>query len=306
MSDSALINYVRISPNKTKGRTHGIDTITIHCMAGDLTVERCGELFANPARNASSNYGIGSDGRIALYVNECDRSWCSSNPANDARAITIEVANNGGADTGWRVSEKAMESLILLLADICKRNGIPKLIWSTNKNDRINHNNGCNMTVHRDYAAKACPGEYLYSKHSYIADSVNALLTKKKGDFVGMNEAEKRFFVEVFLYIGLLDREGDPAGIEHWVSLINDDTKVIDLLNRVTKSSEYQTRTITVAYQRLLGRDPDKAGLDHWKSEMAKGKTAVDIYAAIKGSEEYKKKHPTIVDKNNHLGDITK
>lgn len=179
-TNSKLISYLRISPNKTSPRNHKIDTITIHCMAGNLTVERCGELFARTSRKASSNYGIGTDGRIALYVEEKDRSWCSSNKANDMRAVTIEVANDGGADTGWHVSDEAMASLINLVADICKRNDIKELKWSTNKSERVNHKNGCNMTVHRDFAAKACPGDYLYNKHGYIADEVNKLLGVNK------------------------------------------------------------------------------------------------------------------------------
>lgn len=176
MSNSALVTYTKISPNKTSPRNHIIDCITIHCMAGNLTVETCGNVFAKASRKASSNYGIGTDGRIAMYVEEKDRSWCSSNSANDHRAITIEVANDGGAETGWHVSDKAMDSLIKLCADICKRNNIKELKWSTNKSDRVNHKNGCNMTVHRDFAAKACPGAYLYEKHGYIAEEVNKLL----------------------------------------------------------------------------------------------------------------------------------
>ena len=176
MSNSTLATYTRISPNKTSPRNHKIDTITIHCMAGNLTVERCGEGFAKRTRMASSNYGIGSDGRIGLYVEEKDRSWCSSNKSNDMRAVTIEVANDGGASTGWHVSDAAMASLIALVTDICKRNGISKLVWSTNKNDRVNHRNGCNMTVHRDFKNKACPGDYLYGKHAYIAAEVNKRL----------------------------------------------------------------------------------------------------------------------------------
>lgn len=175
-TNSPLINYTKISPNKTSPRNHIIDTITIHCMAGNLTVETCGNLFASSARQASSNYGVGTDGRIAMYVEEKDRSWCSSNKANDHRAVTIEVANDGGTETGWHVSDKAMESLIKLVADICKRNNIKELKWSTNKSDRVNHLNGCNMTVHRDFAAKNCPGNYLYGKHGYIAEEVNKQL----------------------------------------------------------------------------------------------------------------------------------
>ena len=158
MSYSSLVDYVKISPNKTSPRDHAIDTITIHCMAGNLSIETCANVFAPTERQASSNYGVDSNGRIGCYVDEADRSWCSSNKANDMRAITIEVANDGGADTGWHVSGVAMSSLIKLVADVCKRNNISKLVWSDNKDDRINHRNGCNMTVHRDFKNKDCPG----------------------------------------------------------------------------------------------------------------------------------------------------
>nr|DAU47818.1 MAG TPA: N-acetylmuramoyl-L-alanine amidase [Caudoviricetes sp.] len=175
MSNSALICYTKLSPNHSGNRTHAIDTISIHCMAGNLSVESCGALFANSSRQASSNYGIGSDGRIALYVPEAYRSWCTSSRANDQRAITIEVANNGGAPD-WPVSDKAYQALLNLVEDICQRNSIKKLVWSTVKNNRVNHVGGCNMTVHRDYAAKACPGDYLYDRHGSIAAEINKRL----------------------------------------------------------------------------------------------------------------------------------
>ena len=155
MSDSKLVTYTLISPNCHHPRNHKIDTITIHHMAGNLSVEQCGKIFQNTKREASSNYGIGTDGRIGLYVHEEDRAWTSGSPANDHRAITFEVANDGGAPD-WHVSDKALESLINLLVDICKRNGIEKLVWSDNKDDRVHHRNGCNMTVHRDFQATAC------------------------------------------------------------------------------------------------------------------------------------------------------
>ena len=173
-TNSPLINYKKISPNKTSPRNHKIDTITIHCMAGDLSVETCGNVFAPTSRKASSNYGIGSDGRIALYVDEKDRSWCSSNADNDNRAITIEVANDGGAPD-WHISDKALASLIELITDICKRNNIKELKWEADKS-LIGQVNKQNMTVHRWFAAKACPGDYLYNKHSYIAEEVNKKL----------------------------------------------------------------------------------------------------------------------------------
>ena len=183
-TNSALATYVKISPNKSSPRNHAIDTITIHHMAGNLSVETCGNIFANPSRKASSNYGIGTDGRIALYVEEKDRAWTSGSSANDNRAITIEVANELCAPY-WTISAAAMNSLIELCADICKRNGIKQLIWSDNKNDRINHVNGCNMTVHRDFQKTACPGDFLYGCMFNIAVAVNAMLnTPSQSGFI--------------------------------------------------------------------------------------------------------------------------
>lgn len=173
-TNSSLVTYKKLSPNKNSPRNHKIDTITIHCMAGNLSIETCGNLFATSSKKASSNYGIGSDGRIALYVDEKDRSWCSSNAANDNRAITIEVANDGGAPD-WHISDKALNSLIALVTDICKRNNIKELKWNADKS-LIGQVNKQNMTVHRWFAAKACPGNYLYNKHSYIAEEVNKRL----------------------------------------------------------------------------------------------------------------------------------
>lgn len=174
MSNSPLVSYTKISPNKNSPRNHAIDTITIHCVVGQCSVETLGNIFAPTSREASSNYGIGYDGKIGMYVEEKDRSWCSSNAANDNRAITIEVASD--TSEPYAVNAKAYAALIDLVTDICKRNGIKKLVWSTNKNERVNHLNGCNMTVHRDYANKSCPGTYLYERHGDIAKQVNARL----------------------------------------------------------------------------------------------------------------------------------
>lgn len=156
---SPLATTTIISPNKNK-RNHKIDTITIHVMAGNLSAVSCGNYFANSSAKASSNYGVDSKGKIACYVPEEFRSWATSNASNDHRAITIEVANDGGADTGYHVTDTALNALVELITDVCKRNGIKKLVWSTNKSDRVNHKNGCNMTVHRDYAKKACVPTY--------------------------------------------------------------------------------------------------------------------------------------------------
>ncbi len=188
MGNSQLVIHTHISPNRTSPRTSTIDTITIHCMAGNLTVETCGNLFSRESVQASSNYGIGSDGRIAMYVEECDRSWASSNRANDHRAVTIEVANDGGAPD-WHVSDAALESLIKLCADICQRNNIKKLLWA-GEEELIGQINLQNMTVHRWFAAKACPGDYLYKLHSYIAEQVNALIEKTTGNYEGIHASE--------------------------------------------------------------------------------------------------------------------
>lgn len=175
MSNSPLVCYTKLSPNNSGKRNHVIDTISIHCMAGNASIEACGNLFADPDRNASSNYGVGTDGRIGLYVDEANRSWCTSSGSNDNRAVTIEVANDGDAKTGWHVSDTAYNALIDLLVDICRRNGIKKLLWKADKS-LIGHVDQQNMTVHRWFAAKACPGDYLYNLHGQIADDVNSRL----------------------------------------------------------------------------------------------------------------------------------
>lgn len=169
MSNSSLVSYVRISPHKNSPRKNVIDKITIHHMAGNMTVEKCGDLFQT--KKASSNYGIGTDGRVGMYVEEKDRSWCSSSSANDNRAITIEVANNSGAPN-WTVSDKAYATLIDLCVDICKRNGIEKLNWTGNSSG--------NLTVHQFFDATACPGPYLMGRMPQIAAEVNERLGSAK------------------------------------------------------------------------------------------------------------------------------
>lgn len=174
MGNSSLVNYTKISPNRTSPRNRTIDTITIHCVVGQCSVETLGAIFAPNSREASSNYGIGYDGRIGMYCEEKDRSWCTSSAANDNRAITIEVASD--TTDPYAVNSKAYAALLDLVTDICKRNEIKKIVWSESKSDRINHANGCNMTVHRDYANKSCPGNYLYNRQAEIAAEVNKRL----------------------------------------------------------------------------------------------------------------------------------
>ncbi len=177
MSNSSLVTYTKISPNRTSPRNHKIDTITIHCTAGNSSAQGILNLAHfvnyNSTAGASCNYAIGQDGSIGLGVEENDRSWCTSNRENDHRAITIEVSSSNVHP--YAVSDAAYKALIDLLVDICQRNGIPKLLWKGDKS-LIGHPEQQNMTVHRWFANKACPGEYLYSRHAQIAGEVNARL----------------------------------------------------------------------------------------------------------------------------------
>lgn len=182
MSNSSLVTYTKISPNRTHPRNHVIDTVTIHCYVGQVTAERgCnGSRFViyNPISGSSCNYVIGCDGSIGLCVPEEDRSWCSSSRSNDHRAITIEVASETAKP--YTVTDEAMEALIKLLVDICKRNPkIGTLKWRDNKS-LIGQVSMQNMTLHRWFANKDCPGDYLVSKHPYIADRVNAILKSQE------------------------------------------------------------------------------------------------------------------------------
>ena len=164
--NSSLVNYTRLSPNYNS-RDRKISKITIHHMAGNLTVETCGDIFSSSAREVSANYGIGSDGRVGLYVEEKNRSWASANRENDMMAVTIEVANDGGAPD-WHVNNIAIAKLIDLCVDICKRNGIEKLNYTGDSSG--------NVTRHNMFVPTNCPGPYLQSKFPYIVSEVNKRL----------------------------------------------------------------------------------------------------------------------------------
>lgn len=167
MANSSLVDYIKISPNSTNPRRGKIKKITIHHMAGNLSVEACGNVFSPASRQASANYGIGSDGRVGLYVEEKNRAWTSSSAENDNQAVTIEVANDvvGG---NWHVSDKALAKLIDLCVDICERNGIEKLVFTGDAKG--------NLTMHKYFANTTCPGAYLESKFPYISKEVNERL----------------------------------------------------------------------------------------------------------------------------------
>lgn len=168
-TNSSLVSYTQISPNRNSPRNQPISRITIHHMAGIMSVEQFGNLVANPARQMSSNYCIGNDGRIGLYCPEQDRSWCSSSPWNDNRAITIEVSNNVYGEP-WSISEAAYASLIKLCVDICKRNGIKKLEFTGDQNG--------SLTYHYMFNATGCPGTWIKNHTTEICNKVNAQLAE--------------------------------------------------------------------------------------------------------------------------------
>lgn len=174
MSNSPLVKYTKISPNKNVGRNHAIDTITIHCVVGHGTMQSIGDWFAKATTQASSNYLVDDNGNVAMYVEEKDRSWCTSSSSNDNRAVTIEVSSD--TTSPFKITDGALRGVIELCADICKRNNIKQLLWKGDKN-LIGQVSKQNMTVHRWFKNKSCPGDYLYDKHPEIVEKVNAILS---------------------------------------------------------------------------------------------------------------------------------
>lgn len=177
MSNSPLVSYTKISPNKTSPRNRAIDRITPHCVVGQCSVETLGSVFAPTSRQASSNYGIGVDGRVGMYAEEKDRSWCSSSAANDNRAVTIECASDTTAP--YAMNSKVYATLIDLCVDICKRNGKTKLIWFGDKDKTLAYTpkpDEMIITVHRWFANKSCPGDWLYSRLGNLAAEVTKRL----------------------------------------------------------------------------------------------------------------------------------
>ena len=230
MSNSSLVSVTKISPNKTSPRVYQINKITIHHMAGDFTVEQCLNGFANPDRYASANYVIGSDGRIGLCVEEKDRAWTSGNYDNDQQAITIEVANDK-LNPSWHVSDKALQSLLDLCVDICKRNKIKKLFYTGDVYG--------NLTVHNMFQATLCPGAYLQGKiqSHWIENIVNARLVGRIGDVNGDGKINAKDVTAIMKYLAV------GAMVDHVLADINGDGKVnakdvTALMKKLTKGGK--------------------------------------------------------------------
>lgn len=174
-----MISYTKLSPNNSGKRTMNIDRITPHCVVGQCSVETLGEIFSNTSRNASSNYGIGADGRVGLYVPENKRSWCSSSAANDQRAVTIECASD--TNEPYTMNDAVYKTLVKLCVDICKRNSKTVLLWLGDKEKTLAYSPESNemvLTVHRWFANKSCPGNWLYSRLGSLAATVTKELSR--------------------------------------------------------------------------------------------------------------------------------
>lgn len=181
-TNSSMVSYTRLSPNHSGQRTHSIDRITPHCVVGQLYAESICGCFTSPSRQASCNYGIGTDGKVSLCVEEKNRSWCSSSNANDQRAVTIECASD--KTEPYAMNSKVYDSLIKLCTDICRRNGKKKLLWLGDRNKTLNYTPKSDemvLTVHRWFANKSCPGDWLYARLGGLAAKVTAALSTGTG-----------------------------------------------------------------------------------------------------------------------------
>ncbi|MBQ8279703.1 MAG: N-acetylmuramoyl-L-alanine amidase [Roseburia sp.] len=208
MSNSPLVTYTRITKNRTSPRRHAIDTITIHCIVGQWTAKQGCDYFATTDRECSSNYVVGKDGSIGLCVEEKDRAWTSggdkkvngiSGSENDQRAITIEVASD--TKPPYKVTDAALNALIDLCEDICRRNNIKQLLWKADSS-LVGKIDKQNMTVHRWFANKSCPGDYLYNLHGHIADEVNKRLS-------GGKESEPKKEILYRVQVGAYSKEAN-------------------------------------------------------------------------------------------------
>ena len=190
-TNSYMVVYKKLSPNHSGLRTHSIDRITPHCVVGQCTAEGLGDWFAKSSTQASSNYGIDRDGRVGMYVEEKNRSWCSSSNANDQRAVTIECASDTSEPYAFR--NVVYKKLIELCIDICKRNGKNKLIWFGDKDKTLNYspkNGEMILTVHRWFANKSCPGNWMYVRMGDLAEKVTKAL-QGSGSGSGGGSVEK-------------------------------------------------------------------------------------------------------------------
>ncbi len=239
MSNSSLVCYTRLSPNHSGKRTQAVSRITPHCVVGNCSVESLGEVFAKPSRQASSNYGIGVDGRVALYVDEGNRSWCSSSGANDQKAVTIECASD--TKEPYAFKDAVYASLIELCADICRRNGKTKLLWIPEKDKALAYEPKVDemlLTVHRWFAATACPGRWMMNHMAELAEKVTAKLGGDAAPVVSIT--------------GMSDADMEKAAWEFLKSNIGNAYGVAGLLGNIRAESGCKSAVLQRSYEKKL------------------------------------------------------
>ncbi len=269
IADSKLVTDVIPSPNHSGKRIYPLTRISIHCVVGQCYASTLGELFADAGYEASSNYGVGFDGSIGQYLPESYRSWCTSSYDNDNRAITIEVASD--TVEPYKVTKKAYDALIRLLVDICRRNGKKKLVWFGSKSAALSYapkDDELVMTVHRWFANKACPGDYLYGLHPQIMAQVNRQLG---GTFEAASTAGAKKTETAVLTFNFLARSGYnnvPAQVKMLQRLLRDiryrgrDGKELTINSRFDANTDYAVR----AFQKKNGLTVDGVvGPATWK-----------------------------------------
>ena len=287
MADSSLVSFTLWSPNYSDTRKT-VNRVVPHCVVGQCTAQRIGQIFANPARQASSNYGIAFDGSIGQYVREKHRSWCTSSAVCDNQALTYEIASD--SYDPYAITDAALQACIDLTVDICKRYGKTKCIWIADKSKNLAYvpkDDEILITAHRFYAAKACPGDYIFQREDYIAEKVNEALAAIPwgvDDYVGG------------LYKYALNRNPDAKGYENWCRRIMRGEKTAAQVawgffgsTEYTKKNTADERYVQQLYEALLRREPDKTGKRNRLKQLANGVSRKDVCAYITNSREFKK-----------------
>lgn len=130
----------RGSPNHYQGRNgYTVNHITLHIMVGSL--EGTDNVFHRSSYQASSTYGVGTDGTVYQWVDEANGAWCDANMASDCSGISIEHA---GGIAGIVPTDAEYEASARLCADIARRYG-----WTTLWHDPSGNRTG-NIVLHRE------------------------------------------------------------------------------------------------------------------------------------------------------------
>ena len=252
MGNSKLISCTILSPNNSGTRCYKLTRITPHCMVGQMTAKACGDLFAKSSREASSNYGIGKDGEIGLYVDESKRSWCTSSADNDNRAITIECASD--LKSPYAMNSKVWQSLVNLCVDICQRYGKDTLLWLGDKNTSLKYqpkDNELVLTAHRWFAAKSCPGDWLYKRLGKLADAVTDKL--QASEKPAQKAEEEKPNTEA---ASLINNEEDTREAQIWKFLANKGLNhyaIAGLMGNMYAESALRPNNLQNSFERKLG-----------------------------------------------------